>query len=147
MPPSPRDYTRDEVAAHVSACVAIEIVDSRFNDQAAQPELDRIADLFGNSALVFSEPISDWQKLPLDKIHVSLTIDGKTIVDQNGGHGSGDPLHAVVLLVNGLRTSTGVASGQVVTTGTYTGAPAMGIGSTAIVTFENLGSAEVTFTA
>jgi 2-keto-4-pentenoate hydratase len=145
MPPASRDYTRNEVAACVSACVTIEVVDSRFKDQAVQPELDRIADLIGNSALVYSEPVTTWQNLALDKIHVTLTIDGKTIVDQPGGHGTGDPLHACVLFVNGLRTSTGVSKGQIATMGTYTGAPVMEIGSTAVVTFAGLGSAQVTF--
>jgi 2-keto-4-pentenoate hydratase len=67
------------------------------------------------------------------------------VVDQRGGHGSGDPLHACVLFVNALRPSTGVAAGTVVTTGTYTGAPVLPVGSTAAVTIEGLGSAEVTF--
>jgi 2-keto-4-pentenoate hydratase len=145
LAPRDRDYGRDEVADAVSACVAIEVVDSRYQDQAAQPELDRIADFFGNSALVCGQPVRDWQKLPFATVHVSLTIDGKPVVDQRGGHGSGDPLHACVLFVNALRLSTGVAAGTVVTTGTYTGAPMLPVGSTAVVTIEGLGSAEVTF--
>jgi len=146
LPARDREYTRDEVAAAVSACVAIEVVDSRFEDQAAQPELDRVADLFGNSALVYGPPLRAWRDLPLATVHVSLTIDGKTIVDRNGGHGSGDPLNACVLLVNALRTAGGIARGTIVTTGTYTGAPVMAVGSTAVMTIEGLGSAQVTFT-
>jgi 2-keto-4-pentenoate hydratase len=118
MPPSPHDYARDAVAEHVTACAAIEIVDSRYEDMTKVFELERIADLFGNSALV----------------------------DRAGGHPSGDPLNACVLLVNDLRRSTGVRRGQIVTTGTYTGAPVLAIGSTATVEFDGLGSTAVTFT-
>jgi 2-keto-4-pentenoate hydratase len=141
-----REYTTEEVAAAVSACVAIEVVDSRYADQAALPELDRIADFFGNSALVCGPKVANWRDLSLATLRVTLTIDGKSVVDQRGGHGTGDPLHACLLLVNALRSSSGVAAGTVVTTGTYTGAPVMPVGSTAVVTFEGLGSAQVTFT-
>jgi 2-keto-4-pentenoate hydratase len=146
MPPSPHDYARDAVAEHVTACAAIEIVDSRYEDMTKVSELDRIADLFGNSALVYGPPAPDWRSLDLAKIHVRLMFDGEAIVDRAGGHPSGDPLNACVLLVNDLRRSTGVRRGQIVTTGTYTGAPVLAIGSTATVAFDGLGSTAVTFT-
>jgi 2-keto-4-pentenoate hydratase len=147
LPPADRDYTREEVAAAVSLCPAIEVVDSRYEDQASRPELERVADLFGNSALVCGEPIDDWQRLDLANIHVRLLIDGVPAIDRRGGHATGDPLHACVLLVNDLRRSSGVRAGQVVTAGTYTGAPSMMPGSEAVVEFEGVGRAAVRFTA
>ncbi|HVZ14973.1 MAG TPA: fumarylacetoacetate hydrolase family protein [Bauldia sp.] len=145
LPARGHDYSRNEVADAVSACVAIEVVDSRYQDQAAEPELDRIADFFGNSALVLGPPVHDWRSLPFATIHVSLSIDGKALIDQRGGHGSGDPLQACVLFVNAMRLGAGVPAGTAVTTGTYTGAPMLPVGSTAEVVIEGLGSAQVTF--
>jgi 2-keto-4-pentenoate hydratase len=147
MPPAARDYTRDEVAEAVSLCAAIEVVDSRYENQAAQPELDRTADLLGNGALVCGEPLHDWRRLDLATIPVHLTIADHPIVDRRGGHATGDPLHACVLLVNALRRSGGLTAGQAVTAGTYTGAPVMAVGSEAVVAFDGVGGAAVRFTA
>jgi len=145
LPPREHDYDREEVAEAVSACAAIEVVDSRYENQAEQPEFDRIADFFGNSALVLGPQVREWRHRPFATVHVSLTIDGHSIVDRQGGHASGDPLHACVLFVNAMRVSAGVPAGMAVTTGTYTGAPALPIGSTAVVAIDGLGQAQVSF--
>ena len=145
LPPRTAAYTRDEVAAAVDACAAIEPITSRFSDQAARSTLEKLADCVSNGGFVHAEPIADWQQLDLARIHVSLLVNGEVQLDQRGGHPTGDPLGTAVALVNMLRGRAGVHAGQFVTCGSYTGMRFLKPGDTCTVRFDGLGSAEATF--
>jgi 2-keto-4-pentenoate hydratase len=146
LPPAKRDYTRDEVAAAVTAFPAIEVVATRFADYAATPVLDRAADCVSNGAFVRGKPVADWRKHDLSKIEVVLAIGGKEIVRRLGGHGAGDPILPAVALVNHFRHGAGVKAGQVMTTGTYTGLNIAKPDQIVVATFTGFGSAEARFT-
>jgi 2-keto-4-pentenoate hydratase len=146
LPPRTTDYTREEVAAAALACAAIEIVDSRYRDFPDVSDLEKLADLLSNGGFVQGPGIRDWQHLDFSRIAVELVVDGATVLQRQGGHATGDPLHACVMFVNAMRKGTGVAAGSVVTAGTYTGMPRLAPGSTAIVRFAGLGEAQLTFT-
>ena len=145
LPARAAPYTRDEVAASVDACAAIEVITSRFQDQAARGTLEKLADCVSNGGFVHAQPIADWQRLDFAGIHVSLLVNGTAVLDQNGGHPTKDPLGTAVALVNMLRTGPGVRAGQFVTCGSYTGMRFLKPGDTCAVRFEGLGDAEVTF--
>jgi 2-keto-4-pentenoate hydratase len=120
-PPRERAYQRAEVEAMATAFAAIEIVDSRFKDYPGASAIDRAADFMSNGAFVAGEARKDWRSFDLEKLEARLTIDGAEVVRQVGGHASGDPLLPAIALCNRLRASSGVAAGQIVTTGTFTG--------------------------
>ena len=145
LPARSAPYTRDEVAASVDACAAIEVITSRFQDQAARGTLEKLADCVSNGGFVYAQPIADWQHLDFATIHVSLLVNGESVLNQNGGHPTKDPLGTAVALVNMLRTGPGVRAGQFVTCGSYTGMRFLKPGDTCAVRFEGLGAAEVTF--
>jgi 2-keto-4-pentenoate hydratase len=145
LPPRATPYTRDEVAAVVDACAAIEVVTSRFADADNAPPLDKLADCISNGAFVYGPPTRGWQKLELGKLKVTLTINGKPVLEQVGGHPTGDPLGIAVALVEMMRGTTGVKSGQFVTCGSCTGLRYLKPGDVCGVAFEGLGGAEVTF--
>jgi 2-keto-4-pentenoate hydratase len=145
LPARAAAYTRDEVAGAVDACAAIELISSRFQDQAARSTLEKLADCVSNGGFVHAEPIADWQQLDLARIHVSLLVNGQVQLDQRGGHPTGDPLGTVVALANMLRGGPGIRAGQFVTCGSYTGMRFLNPGDTSTVRFEGLGSAEATF--
>lgn len=147
LPPRGRDYSRDEVAAAVTAFPAIEVVATRFADYASTPPLDRAADCVSNGAFVRGRAVADWSRHDLSKIEVVLAIGGKEIVRQKGGHAAGDPILPAVALVNEFRRGPGVKAGLVVTTGTYTGLNHAKPGDTVQATFTGFGSAEIRFTA
>lgn len=138
-------YGRDEVAAAVDACTAIELITSRFQDQAARSTLEKLADCVSNGSFVHAAPIADWQQLDLARIHISLLVNGEVQLDQRGGHPTGDPLGTAVALVNMLRSGAGVRAGQFVTCGSYTGMRFLKPGDTCTVRFDGLGSVEATF--
>ena len=147
FPPRETPYTRDEVSAGVEACAAIEIVHSRFAVNAPVSNLEKLADCISNGAFAYGEPNKTWQGLELGRLHVTLTVNGKTELQKEGGHPTGDPLGVAVVLVNLWREKGGVRAGQFVTCGSCTGLKYLKPGDVCGVRFEGLGSAEVTFTA
>lgn len=147
MPANMRNYTYAEVADAVTAFPAIELVATRFADYAGTPLLDRAADFVSNGGFVRGPARPDWRNHDLSKLEISLTIGGKEIVRQVGGHVAGDPLLPAVALVNDLRTGTGVKAGQVMTTGTYSGLNFAKPGQAVVAAFIGFGSAEAVFTA
>lgn len=149
LPPRAEPYTREEVADAMDACAAIEVVSGRFQfrDLAARSPLEKLADSIVNGGFVHAEPLRDWRKLDVTKLPVTLSVNGKQVLQQIGGHPTGDPLGVAVALVNMMRSGAGVQVGQFVTCGSCTGLRFLKPGDTCTVSFEGLGNAEVTFTA
>jgi 2-keto-4-pentenoate hydratase len=145
LPARDKPYTRNEVAAVLDACAAIEIVHSRFDQKAPVSNLEKLADSISNGGLVHGSPTATWRDLRLDQLKVSMTVNGKAKHGKNGGHPTGDPLGIVVVLANLWRAKGGVRAGQIVTCGSYTGVDYLKPGDTCVVTFEGLGSAQVKF--
>lgn len=146
LPPRPAPYTRDEVAAVVDACAAIEVVTSRYKNLDKTSTLEKLADCISNGAFVHAAPIAGWRGLDLGKLAVTLTVNSAPVLQQVGGHPSGDPLGVAVALVNMMRDQGGVHAGQFVTCGSCTGLRFLKPGDVCGASFDGLGSAEVTFT-
>jgi 2-keto-4-pentenoate hydratase len=145
LPARATPYSRNEVAAVVDACAAIEVVHSRYAAGAPVTNLEKLADSISNGAFVYDLPHAAWRDLPLGKLHVTLTVNGETVLDQDGGHPTGDPLGVAVVLANLWREKGGVRAGQFVTCGSFTGLKFLQPGDVCGVRFEGLGAAEVTF--
>lgn len=145
LPPRATPYAREEVAAVVEACAAIEVVTSRYADADAASALDKLADCISNGAFVHGKVLRDWQGMALGKLKVTLTVNGAPVLQQIGGHPTGDPLGIAVALVEMMRGAGGVKAGQFVTCGSCTGLRYLQPGDVCGVAFEGLGAAEVTF--
>lgn len=145
LPARAAAYTREEVAAAVEACAAIEVVSTRFADHSKKTIFERLADNNLNGGFVFAPPVTDWQKLDLGSIRVVLEVNGKVVDDHTGGHPTGDPLGVAVALVNMLRAGPGIKEGQFCTCGTYTGLRFLNPGDVCVVRFDGLGEAQVGF--
>ncbi len=145
MPPRAAAYSREEVAAAVEACAAIEVVAFRFADHSKKTVFERLADNNFNGGFVHAEPIADWQGLDLGNIHVALEVNGKLVDEHDGGHPTGDPLGVAVELANMMRTGAGIKAGQFCTCGTYTGLRFLNPGDVCVVRFAGLGEAQVGF--
>jgi 2-keto-4-pentenoate hydratase len=145
LPPRPAPYSRDEVAGAVDACAAIELVTSRYRNSDAASNLQKLADSISNGAFVHAAPAADWRNLELGKLKVTLTVNGTPVLEQVGGHATGDPLGIATVLANMMREQGGVGAGQFVTCGTYTGLRYLKPGDVCGVRFEGLGAVEVTF--
>ena len=134
------------MAEAVAAVVGIEIVASRFQDYPNAPLLDRTADCMSNGAFIVGTRRLDWRQFDLSKLQATLRVNGDVVVQKTGGHVAGDPILPAIALVNALRKTTGVASGQIITTGTYTGLHFAKPGDAMMVEFTGFGTAEVTAT-
>lgn len=145
LPARTAPYGYEEVAAAVTAFLAIEVVDSRFHTYPATPLLDRIADFMSNGAFVRGADIAAWRSVDLVRLDVELVVDGESVVRQVGGHNAKDPLLPALALVNALRTEGGVAAGKVVTTGTYTGLHHVKPGQAVQAIFHGVGSVAIRF--
>jgi 2-keto-4-pentenoate hydratase len=145
LPPRAASYSREEVAAAVDACAAIEVVTSRYANPDAMTAHDKLADCISNGGFVFGEMLADWSALDLTKLKVRLTVNGETVLEQVGGHPIGDPLGVAVAFVEMMRTESGVKAGQFITCGSCTGLRYLKPGDTCSVHFDGLGAAELQF--
>ncbi len=145
LPARGTPYSRDEVAAAVDACAAIEVVTSRYRDSNKASNLEKLADSISNGGFVYAQPNADWRGLELGNLQVVLTVNGTPVLEKVGGHPTGDPLGVAVALVNMIPG--GVRAGQFVTCGSLTGLRYLKPGDVCGVTFGGLGAASVTFVA
>lgn len=140
-------YGREQLVDAIDAAyAAIEIVVSRFRSHDGAAPLARLADNISNGGLVLSAPCRDWRGLELSTVPLSLKVrarDGKhTEHTSRGGHPLGDPLTALLWLVNDrAQHRGGVRAGEPITTGSYAGLRYAKRGAQVLVEFAGLGSA------
>ncbi len=139
-----RAYTRAEVETAVEAmCLGIEIVDPRLpRGLGVRAEL---ADAFNNGAFIAGPRRRDWRHVAPAAIEITLnaTIEGRSSELARGDGGAildGDPFGALVLLANaGATGARGLRAGDIVTTGSCTGAPRVPGPGTYVAEFAGLG--------
>jgi 2-keto-4-pentenoate hydratase len=146
FPPRDTPYSRDEVAAGMDCCAAIEVVSGRYDRSVQIGNLERLADGILNGGFVYGPLIKDWRHLDLGNLHVTQSINGQVRIDKKGGHPTGDPLGVAEMLVNLWRAKGGVRAGQFITCGSFTGLTYINPGDVCTVRFEALGEARVEFT-
>src|SRR5450755_700703 len=136
LPPRPdKPYSRKEVEAAILALrIAVEIVDSRL--PRGLGALAELADAFNNGAFVAGPRIHAWHQLDFATLAIVLTrTHGERVDEIARGSGAaildGDPFGTVVMLANAPPASArGLLAGDIVTTGSCSGAPRLpGVGS------------------
>ena len=153
LPPRPdQPYRRKDVedAIH-SMRIAVEIVDSRLpRGLGAHAEL---GDAFNNGAFVAGARIHAWHGVDFAHLAIVLTRshDGKSEEVARGSGAAildGDPFGTVVMLANAVPGgSPGLVAGDIVTTGSCTGAPLLPGEGIYRADFGALGSVEFHFVA
>ncbi|MEO8059465.1 MAG: hypothetical protein ABI671_14200 [Burkholderiales bacterium] len=150
LPERDTPYTRAEVAAAISALrIGVEVTDSRL--PPASPFLAELADGFNNGAYVVGPACADWQHIDFASHSIALaTATRVATIELARGSGQpvldGDPFGAVVLLANAQPPGYGgLRAGQIVTTGTCTGAVAVPGRCTVDADFGTLGRITLTF--
>jgi 2-keto-4-pentenoate hydratase len=154
LPPRAAVYQAEEVAAAVEACLAFEIIATRFdtstrtlrdmlNQRATQVEA--FADHITGGAFVIGPPIKDWTSVDFAKLRISMKADDRLIVETVGGHAFVNPFLPVVVLANELRDKGGLKAGQFVATGSFSGYFPVEVGQLVVAEFEGVGRIEATF--
>ena len=150
LPSRTEPYTRDAVAGAVAAMrLSIEIVDSRL--PAGSGALCELTDGFNNGAFVAGPAIRDWRPLDLGAIGIVLTFSDGSSVSEEFARGSGraildgDPFGAVAMLANAQPPGRGLRTGDIVTTGSCTGAPFVTRPGRYSAAFDGLGAVALRF--
>ena len=131
LPPRPdREYSPDEVRRAIAQLrIAVEIVDWRV--PRGLGALVELADGFNNGALVVGAAHADWDATDFARLAIVLVRDhdGKSDEVARGSSAAildGDPFGTVVMLANAPPDATrGLRAGDIVTTGSCTGAPSL----------------------
>ncbi len=112
----------DVLPALGEAMAAFELLSCRTEQGFQSPRPLLVADSLGNGGIVMGASRADWHDLDLSQIEISLSIDGKSVVEKRGGNPMGDPLRAIVLLANHLaRRGRFWDPGQIILTGAFSG--------------------------
>lgn len=136
--------THDDAPALVDAmAVAIEIVDSRWQQGISAPALLKLADLQSHGALILGQWVpfvrSDWAAQAC-----SVQIGIATSLEFRGSHSMGDPAWVLpAWLRHATRDGLTAPAGTVVTTGTWCGLLPAARGNRVAVRFEGVGEAVV----
>jgi 2-keto-4-pentenoate hydratase len=125
-----KPYSRSEVEAAIGSLrIGIEVCDSRL--PAGVPTFAQLADGFNNGAYIVGPASGDWNHVDYAEHEIVLraVVDGQRV---ELAHGTGqpildgDPVGALLLLANAQPPGYGgLRAGQIVTTGSCTGAVAV----------------------
>jgi 2-keto-4-pentenoate hydratase len=134
-------------AAIGSVLAAIEIVDDRYDDWAALDAASLTADDFFGAGCVLGREDVPWAALELAEVTASMSVNGVEIGSGRGADILGDPLAALIWLVNGPARQTGLAAGSIVLLGSVVQTHWVEPGD--VVTVENapFGPISLTFSA
>ncbi|CAG9614936.1 2-hydroxyhexa-2,4-dienoate hydratase [Bacillus rhizoplanae] len=122
---------------------ALEIIDSRYeNFRFTLPDV--IADNASSSRVVFGNCLTKPERLELDLVGVTLSINGEIKDFGAGAAVVGHPANSVAMLANMLaRKGEKLKAGDVILTGGVTGAVMLAVGDTVSAKLDGLG--EVSF--
>ena len=145
LPPAGAPYSREDVeAAIASVHPSIEIVDSRFT--AAQVGPLAVADNVNDCRWVYGAGITDWKSVDILTARVTMEVNGEVVVEGDGREVLGDPINALMWLVNEhANAREGLRAGQFITCGSCTGLYKAPAGCDARATFDGLGELNVKF--
>jgi 2-keto-4-pentenoate hydratase len=147
LPPRAEPYTRGEVATAIAAVrPIIEICDNRFTDWRSTDLMQIIADNGFFGALVLGKREENWRMANLGENEVVIKVDGSVRGQGNCEAVLGNPIDGVVWIANELsKQSIGLARGQLVPIGTWTGLHFVNSGSAVVADFGALGTVEINF--
>jgi 2-keto-4-pentenoate hydratase len=141
-------FSRDDIRAAVDhAMVAIEIVGCRFEGGFADAGAHLcISDFSFNVGFVRGPKIENWSEVDLSKAPAAMHLNGEKVAAGTGADVMGDPVDALRWAAEeAARIGMPFKAGDVITTGTMTGAVKVAPGDHVIGDFGDLGKVEITF--
>lgn len=123
LPLRDQAYDADEVESAIARVhLALELIDSRYDDQAELTFADRLADGLVNQGLWLGPQVPWALAKAARRFPVRWSVGEGAAAVLPGQHPNDDPLAPLHWLVDHLRTTgQGLQSGQVVITGSYAG--------------------------
>ncbi len=143
----PQPYAAAEVIAAVGTLVpALEYIGSVFTLAAGRPITDILVDNAGHGGLVLGVATAGWTPDELPEHAVRLEQGGRTIASGAGSAVLGNPIVCLTWLANALsRRGVDLCAGEIVTTGTCTGAQTVAAGVDVRGDFGRFGTVDLRF--
>jgi len=128
---------------------AFEFVSTRFADVKSQRGYCAIADFGSNHDIVIGERCTDWKKLKLDSLPVSLSINQEEVASGHSGMSvAGSPVAIVAWLANlPAMQQTGLKKGEIICCGTCTEVKLINPGDPIVADYGTLGTLNTTIVA
>jgi len=152
LPARGTPYTEEDLRAAASTLiVAMEIVESRFQDWPKIDPLWALMDFQANDSLVLGTEMPVPAALDFARQPVRVLFDGAVTFEDTGSFKGGDPFTLMAWLANhalertGSMAGRGLREGDVITTGSWNGVSFAGPGVAAKIEFPGLGEAEMRF--
>lgn len=149
LPARVQAYSHAEVESAIAKVhLALELIDSRYDDQAELTFADRLADGLVNQGLWLG-PEVPWQRASqAQAFAVAWSVGEGAGTTLTGRHPNDNPLLPLYWLVDHLRaTGQGLQAGQVVITGSYAGTFPCPVDQDLSFTYGDLGQFKVRFHA
>ncbi len=143
LPLRARAMEEDELADAIDeVLVTIELCDTRLADWTGASALARLADFQLNGALVTGTGIRDWRAVDFAAQHAQLWVNGVKKLERVGTHSLGSPFRIMPWAVQHCaRRGRALRSGDLVTTGSWTGMEFVAPGDAVLVRFPGIGEA------
>ena len=145
LPKRSEPYSREEVEDAIAEVhPTIEVVAGHLRDWPNQDVWSVIADNGTDGALVYGTGTTEWRRLDLVNMRVTLEVNDRIEREGSGENVLGDPLDAFVWLANARsRDGDGLRAGDIQNTGTATEIYWVEPGDEVIACFEGLGSVQL----
>jgi 2-keto-4-pentenoate hydratase len=145
LPPRERPYAEAEVRAAIGeARIVLELMGNRYEDPAAVTFPEILADFANNQALYVGPVAPAALDGPLDRIAITIDTPAGRLMTLDGRHPDGHPLLPLTWLANFLPTQgRHLRAGEIVTTGSYTGAFDVPLDVPLTIVFGELGTLSV----
>lgn len=148
LPPRTEPYSEAEIdAAIVRTHLALELIDSRYNDPKSCSFPEMLADGLINQGLFIGPEVNS--EIAKNTTHFALDVcyhgENRTI---QASHPTGNPRAPLYWLVNFLREQNqGLITGQAVITGSYAGVIEVPLETDIAIKYEGLGDMNIRFRA
>ena len=140
MPLRQEPYSREAILGAISSVhVAMELVDTRLADPEAAGPLWRLADNLLNGALVLGDAVPHWRDMDWNELTVQVLANGLPLSVVTALPPLGDLFHCLPWWLEHIG---GARTGDIVTTGAWSGMHPVGLATEVAVTFADLGRAE-----
>lgn len=145
LPPRREHYREaDLVASIASIHPAIEIVESRYTDFRAVDPLSLLADFLSHGALVVGPGVAVPLHFDVSHQGVELDVDGERVIASVDSNPAGNPFRLLAWLANHVAERRGgLRSGDIVTTGSWTGLRFAPPRAAVTARFDGIGEARV----
>lgn len=151
LPARAQDYTEQEIDDAIGGCyMALELIQSRFDDNAGQKFVESLADCLVNQGLFIGPEIDKTLAYAASEISITITqkeINGSdTVLTLEGNHPNSLPQLPVYWLINFMsKRGTSFKKGEKLITGSYKGVVELDFDKPTEIAYQGLGKYTVEF--